>query len=271
MSTDLATRDWNGTPISRRIVDGYVNATAMCKANGKQWNDYWRTDRATQYLEALSAKTGNPVIGQNGLIVSIQGPHGGTWVHERVAVDLARWLSPQFAVWMDGWFVDETKKQADLNSPGRQQARLKGKKARIALQDTLFEHDVTDDGPGMGAVTNVIYQIAFGDTAAGLRKQMNLPKSVTPRERMSEADLNRLNVHETVLGAQVNLQDTRGNAANILLASNCGHAVEALLNKPITGDMQFETSEPQALPEPAAKQVVNVSPYEIFKAEPVDR
>jgi formylmethanofuran dehydrogenase subunit D len=34
----LDVRIWNGTPISRRTTDGYVNATAMCKANGKQWN-----------------------------------------------------------------------------------------------------------------------------------------------------------------------------------------------------------------------------------------
>jgi len=35
----------------------------------------------------------------------VQSQHGGanpgTWVHERVAVDLARWFSPNFAVWMD--------------------------------------------------------------------------------------------------------------------------------------------------------------------------
>jgi hypothetical protein len=27
-------------------------------------------------------------------------------VHPRIAVDLARWLHPEFAVWMDGWFLE---------------------------------------------------------------------------------------------------------------------------------------------------------------------
>ncbi len=27
-------------------------------------------------------------------------------MHPRVAVDLARWCSPEFAVWMDGWFLE---------------------------------------------------------------------------------------------------------------------------------------------------------------------
>jgi len=83
-STDhpaLVSRSWNGTPISRRTSDGYVNATAMCKANGKRWKDYRESDRC-------------------------QGQGGGTWVHPQVAVDLARWISAPFAVWMDGWFLE---------------------------------------------------------------------------------------------------------------------------------------------------------------------
>ena len=104
-SLALQSRSWNGTPIQRRTTDGYVNATAMCKANGKRWNDYWCTDRATEYLEALATETGIPVY---RLCHSLRGgPQQGTWVHSRVAVDLARWLSAPFAVWMDGWFLEE--------------------------------------------------------------------------------------------------------------------------------------------------------------------
>lgn len=238
---NLISRAYNDTPIQRRTVDGYVNATAMCKANGKAWAMYWRTDRATKYLEALSTDMQKSITGSNGLVISISGGlNQGTWVHERVAVDLARWLSPEFAVWMDGWFVEETKKA--LYDPGRVSARLKGKKARISLQDTLFEHEVTMDGQGIAQITNVTYQIGWGNTAAGLRKEMNLPKGVSPRERMSVTDLNRLNVHETVLEAQVRLQDTRGNTQNLLLASNCGHAVEALMNTPILSDVDTGSS-----------------------------
>ena len=61
----LDVRSYDGTPISRRTTDGYVNATAMCKANNKQWNDYFRTDRATQYLEALLGQNGKSRFGAN--------------------------------------------------------------------------------------------------------------------------------------------------------------------------------------------------------------
>lgn len=104
----LDTRSYDGTSISRRTTDGYVNATAMCKANGKEWKHYFETDRAHKYLDALS---GSVVIPTNQLFSSITtGPNNGrgTWVHPQVAVDLARWISAPFAVWMDGWFLELT-------------------------------------------------------------------------------------------------------------------------------------------------------------------
>lgn len=108
----LVSRSWNGTPISRRTTDGYVNATAMCKANGKRWNNYFERDSASSYLETLSSVTGIPVTGFGGLVQVRQGGAAqGTWIHPRVAIDLARWISPSFAVWMDGWFLDELEKR----------------------------------------------------------------------------------------------------------------------------------------------------------------
>ena len=53
----LDSRTWNGVDILRRPSDGYVNATAMCKAYGKLFADYWRLERTTQYAQALMIKT----------------------------------------------------------------------------------------------------------------------------------------------------------------------------------------------------------------------
>ncbi len=101
----LVSRSWNGTPITRRTTDGYVNATAMCKANGKRWKDYRESDRCQLYLDALESVAG---ISVHALVESRSGGAGGggTWVHPQVAVDLARWISAPFAVWMDGWFLE---------------------------------------------------------------------------------------------------------------------------------------------------------------------
>lgn len=101
-------RTWNDTPIHRRPEDGYLNASAMCKANGKLWADFWRTDRCTQYLEALSTVMGKPITGASGLVQSQRGGTSqGTWVHPDVATELARWISPSFSVFVNQWFREE--------------------------------------------------------------------------------------------------------------------------------------------------------------------
>lgn len=112
-------RVWAGTAITRCNRDGYVNASAMCQANGREWFTYARSDRTIAYVQALRDHLGwipedpnasiSPAISAPELIRSITtGPNDlrGTWVHPRLAVDLARWISPQFAVWMDGWFLE---------------------------------------------------------------------------------------------------------------------------------------------------------------------
>jgi hypothetical protein len=113
----MESRTWNGVAIQRRPADGYVNATAMCKAYGKEFSDYRRLDRTTQYLQALSTFLGIP---RDLLIQSITtglNELRGTWVHPRIAVDLARWLHPEFAVWMDGWFLESFTPRLPADAP----------------------------------------------------------------------------------------------------------------------------------------------------------
>lgn len=105
-NTALSGREWNGITISQRIADGYINATQMAKANGKHLAHYLANDRTAQYLQALSTSVGIPT---DQLIQSRKGGNPelqGTWAHPRLAVDLARWISPEFAVAVDGWFLN---------------------------------------------------------------------------------------------------------------------------------------------------------------------
>jgi hypothetical protein len=108
-ASGLVVRTWNDAPISRRDSDGYADATAMCQANGKRWHEYSSNQRTTEYIAALGESLNLPA--DQLVITTTSGPNHlrGTWVHPRLAVDLARWLSPQFAVFMDGWFLEQLK------------------------------------------------------------------------------------------------------------------------------------------------------------------
>lgn len=96
--------------IQQRANDGYINATAMCKAAGKLWGHYRANKTTDEFLDALSASIGIPIDDMlQGLIQSKSGSPengGGTWVHPQVAVHLAQWLSADFAVKVSGWVYD---------------------------------------------------------------------------------------------------------------------------------------------------------------------
>jgi hypothetical protein len=110
-NTGLVVRVWNDAAIARRDEDGYANATAMCQANGREWKAYHRIDRTQEYIQALAASLDLPAA--ELVITTTTGPNEfrGTWIHPRLAVDLARWISPEFAVWMDGWFLEQLEQQ----------------------------------------------------------------------------------------------------------------------------------------------------------------
>jgi hypothetical protein len=122
----LDVRAWEGTAIQRRRSDGYVNATAMAKAGGKHLPHYMANASTKAYIAALAPVVGIPTT---GIVDTIQGGTPelqGTWIHPRLAVDLARWISPAFAVWMDGWFLEVAAQGRTITPrPARPQRKTK--------------------------------------------------------------------------------------------------------------------------------------------------
>jgi hypothetical protein len=80
------------------IPKGFVNATQMCKANGKFLADYLKLKSTKQYLQALSNDMN---IITSLLVIEIQGygSQQSTWVHPEIAIDIARWVSVDFRIW----------------------------------------------------------------------------------------------------------------------------------------------------------------------------
>jgi hypothetical protein len=102
MSSAIESREWTGHTIERRLVDGYVNATSICKATGCLFGNYNANVKTSRYLECLKKAT---QLELSNLIVAKQG--NTTWVHPSVAVDLARWCCSDFAVFLDGWLLKD--------------------------------------------------------------------------------------------------------------------------------------------------------------------
>jgi len=95
----------NGITVLSR-EDGFINATALCKAGGKQFNDWYRLEKSKLFLNALSSSTGYPADILIHIITNMKNEFRGTWVHPRIAVNIAQWISPIFDVQVSGWVYE---------------------------------------------------------------------------------------------------------------------------------------------------------------------
>lgn len=89
---------YNGSPITFQIGKStMVNATEMAKPFGKQ-PVFWLNNQYTKDLLEEMSKLRNLSLADL-VRVTKGGNNPGTWFHEDVALEFARWLSPKFAIW----------------------------------------------------------------------------------------------------------------------------------------------------------------------------
>lgn len=86
---------YNGSPITFCKGDNVmINATEMAKPFGKNAGHWMRNQSTQEFINELAAlrncKGSDLVQIENGI---------GCWMHEDVALEFARWLSPAFAIW----------------------------------------------------------------------------------------------------------------------------------------------------------------------------
>jgi len=109
LTLDLIPHAYQGEVISLRARDGYTNATAMCRAAGREWSEYRRRKVTEEFFTELALGLG---ISQAQLTHTELGTPGGdarnqgTWVHPYIAIHLAQWLSPKFAVRVSQWVYE---------------------------------------------------------------------------------------------------------------------------------------------------------------------
>ena len=95
--TAIVSYSYEGTPIAfARGRNLMVNATQMAAPFGKLPANFLNTQRTKEFISEL-ADIRKAISSE--LVIVIHGDNGGTWMHEDVAMEFARWLSPKFAIW----------------------------------------------------------------------------------------------------------------------------------------------------------------------------
>ncbi len=96
----------------------YFNATELAKMFGKYPKDYLKTAPTKEYIEFLCLRWD---LSPNEIVkVKRGGKYQGTWMHHKLALDFARWLSPKFAVALDAFTEEKLKEAATWRSKRRE-------------------------------------------------------------------------------------------------------------------------------------------------------
>lgn len=127
--------NFNGSVIQRRD-DGFISLTQMCRANGKRL-DKWRKSKSTiDYIQVLQEN-----YPQTGVVYAEEGVNGGTWGHPSLAINLARWISPEFAIWCDAHIFNlMSTGQTSLDIDPVEEMKLKIELAKLERDKAELEH-----------------------------------------------------------------------------------------------------------------------------------
>lgn len=78
---------------------GWINATDAARRFGKSAHEWVRLASTKEYIAALESTYGEIPYVKTSRARQDRG--GGTWLHPKLAVVFARWLSVEFSVWCD--------------------------------------------------------------------------------------------------------------------------------------------------------------------------
>jgi len=249
-SRSIVPHTHNGQVIPQRATDGYINATAMCKALGKEWASYRRS--AEPFLEALERSL---QIRRDRLVLTVSGgpnDQRGTWVHPQIAINLATWLSPDFAVqvseWVVTWMMGIAQKKVshpDFNS-------LTEVEKRMYLRDqvTASNKKLEEAAHSSGVITPQDFSIFQsygyrgmydGRAVKDIRKVKGLPQNAQILDHMGSAELAANLFHITQTEEKlINEKTSNKHAAN-----TAHFAVESMVRKAM---IEISGTPPERLP-----------------------
>lgn len=131
--SNIIEKDYLNNTIQFEMINGQLmaNATSMAKVFGKEVKEWVKLPTTIRYIDAIS-KGGKSTISDNQLVISKKGSPmsgGGTWIHQKLILKLAQWLSVEFEIWCDD-------KIAELLREGSVSLKSKPEKVNVLAKHT---------------------------------------------------------------------------------------------------------------------------------------
>lgn len=118
----------------------YINATGLMKSvkgDSREIKDYFRSKQTKNFIAALDKFLISADLHylEKGLYYKKAGRYGGTWLHRKLFLNFARWLSPEFEIICDH-ILEQVFDYADELRNSRQELR----KIQAPLNDIIKKH-----------------------------------------------------------------------------------------------------------------------------------
>lgn len=176
--------DYKGSQISFMSGENVmVNATQMAKPFSKQPIDWLKTNQSKEYIETFSKLK---IISLADLVQVIKGGNNpGTWMHEDVALEFARWLSPAFAIWCNDRIKELLKTGVTTVSNddeaiayamqvlNKRLEQAKAEKAMLEQQNACLANEIKQTAPKVQYVDNVLQSVNTY-TSTQMAKELSL-------------------------------------------------------------------------------------------------
>ena len=207
--------DFENTAITFN-ADGWINATVIADANGKRVGDWVDLPSTQEYVARLNTRlSGN-------LITANRGRNGGTWLHPKLAVMYARWISVDFAIWCDER-IDEIihgKPEANDWEKLRHQA-ASSYKVMSAILDSRRKIDGKETKPFHYANEAKLVNWALTGEYKGLDRE-----TMTPDDLDLLAKLETMNA--VLISDAVGREDRKAKLLEIVENERASHVVQAI-------------------------------------------
>ena len=95
---ELKVKEYLGKQIEFKMINGEIYANATTMAESVKLDNWKRSANTKRYIEALKEKN---YVKNTEFILSEEGRNGGTWIHEKLILSLARYVSVEFEIWCD--------------------------------------------------------------------------------------------------------------------------------------------------------------------------
>lgn len=176
--------DYKGSQISFMSGENVmVNATQMAKPFEKRPIDWLQNQSSIEYLNELSKVRKSTLA--DLVQVTKGGNNSGTWMHEDVAMEFARWLSPAFAIWCNDRIKELLKTGVTTVSNddeaiayamqvlSKRLEQAKAEKAMLEQQNACLANEIKQTAPKVQYVDNVLQSVNTY-TSTQMAKELSL-------------------------------------------------------------------------------------------------